>query len=180
MALTFDDGPSRNTGHMLDVLAAYDAKATFYVLGVNVARNPAMVARMVAEGHQVGNHSWNHAIFPQLSNGAVINQIERTNAAIFNATGGYEVQTFRPPYGSFSARVAAVVPYVPVMWDIDTRDWEHPNANRIARLAGRARDGDIILMHDIQSRSVAAIPAIISKLREQGFTFVTVSELVAK
>ncbi len=177
IALTFDDGPGPYTAVLLDMLRDQNAHATFFVLGERVERNPELVARMIAEGHQVGNHSWNHPIFPQLSAAQINLQISRTNAAIAAAANGYVPEVFRPPYGSFSARVAAIVPYVPIGWDIDTRDWENRNTATITRLAERARPGSIILMHDINLPSIRAIPAILAELRARGFVFATVSEL---
>lgn len=177
IALTFDDGPGPYTAHLLDILKAADARATFFVLGERVARSPELVARMVAEGHEVGNHSWNHPVFPLLSESRIRQQVSATDQAIFDATGGYSVLSFRPPYGSFSPRVAAIVPYAPTMWDIDTRDWESRNTAAITRLARRARPGSIILLHDINPHSIRAIPAIIEALRAKGFVFATVHEL---
>ncbi len=178
VALTFDGGPNGNTAQVLDILASYHAHATFFVIGKKVANAPALVARMATEGHEIGNHGFSHTPFPRLSAAQIQTELSATNAAIAAAANGYIPQVFRPPYGSTSPRVAALLPYTPVLWDIDTRDWEAQSRAEIIRAASRARAGSIVLMHSFLGRTAGALPAILQILTDKGFTFVTVSELI--
>jgi peptidoglycan/xylan/chitin deacetylase (PgdA/CDA1 family) len=177
VALTFDGGPNGNTARVLDILASYHAHATFFVIGKKVADGPALVARMAAEGHEIGNHGFSHTPFPRLSAAQIEAELTATNAAIAAAANGYTPHIFRPPYGSTSPRVEALLPYVPVLWNIDTHDWEAQNRSEIIRSASRARAGNIVLMHSFLGRTVGALPAILQSLTDKGFTFVTVSDL---
>ncbi len=181
VALTIDDGPNRNTAQVLDILAAYNAKATFFVVGSRVEAAPELVARMVAEGHEVGNHSWSHIPFPRLPEAQILAELENTNAAVSAATEGYTPQLFRPPYGSYSPRVAAIVPYAPVLWTIDTGDWEAAGYQEIVRhVRQKSGPGSVILMHGFTRKTVRALPEILQNLVDRGFTFVTVSQLLAR
>mgnify|MGYP001181278251 CR=1 FL=1 len=178
VALTFDDGPGPYTAQLLNYLAEYDAKATFYLVGSRVARNVSIVARMAAEGHEIGNHSWNHADLTRLSAQSIRTQISETNESVMFATSN-EVYpaTFRPPYGAYNQRVITNTGYQPVMWDVDTLDWLYRDPERIVRSALTAQAGDIILLHDIHRSTVQSVPEILRQLSARGFVFVTVSEL---
>ena len=177
VALTFDGGPDGNTAEILDILVANGARATFFVIGKKVAEAPELVARMVAEGHEIGNHSWSHVPFPRLTEPQILAELATTNRAIAAAADGYEVKIFRPPFGSYSPRVAAIVPYAPVLWNVDANDWRQVSSAEIARQVGRAKPGMIILMHSFVGASVRALPEILRQFRARGFTLVTVSEL---
>ena len=177
VAITFDGGPTGNTVRILDILAENDAKATFFVIGKQAVNAPELVARMAAEGHEIGNHSWSHVPFPRLSEAQIMAELENTNAAILAATGGYEVSIFRPPFGSYSPRVASIVPYAPVYWDLDPNDWESTSSAEIARLVGRAKPGMVVLLHSFSGASLRALPQIIKTFRARGFRMVTISEL---
>lgn len=127
IALTFDDGPGRHTGRLLDLLSAEEVPATFYVIGRSAELNPALIARMAAEGHQVGGHTWSHPNLTTLTPEAVAEELRSTAAAI--RAGGAEPSTVRAPYGALNEAVLAAFGTVPgsgsVTWTVDTRDWEH-------------------------------------------------------
>ncbi|MCF6272478.1 MAG: polysaccharide deacetylase family protein [Rhodobacteraceae bacterium] len=178
VALTLDGGPDGNTAKILDILAQNRAKVTFFVIGSQVSKAPELVKRMVDEGHEVGNHGWSHVPFPSLTELQIRAELANTNQAIFDASGGYEVQIFRPPYGSYSPRVAAIVSYNPVLWNLDPNDWEGGRSAEISRQVGMAQPGTIVLMHSFVAASVRALPDIIQQLRARGITLVTVSELL--
>lgn len=181
VALTFDDGPSsKTTPRLLDILKEKDVKATFYVLGTQAERFPEIVKRTYDEGHEIGNHSWDHKSFTQISLKAVAEQVRSTNQAVKKIIGETP-KTMRPPYGAYNKAVREVVGMPMVMWSVDTLDWKHRNAKKGVELAlQQTTDGAIILFHDIHAQSVDAIPPLIDELRRRGYEFVTVSELYEK
>ena len=186
IALTFDDGPSIHTQALLDALYERGVPATFFVLGQRVAARPDLAQRIVAEGHEIGNHSFSHLHLTQVGTATIRNELLQTRRVIEQATG---VQTtlFRPPYGSHNATVrtvAAEFGYPLILWSVDTRDWERRDVNAILRHffhpngQARVQDGDVILMHDIFPTTVEAAIIAVDRLLEQGFVFVTTSELL--
>jgi peptidoglycan/xylan/chitin deacetylase (PgdA/CDA1 family) len=181
VAITFDDGPAAGTtSRLLDVLAHAKAPATFFVLGTQAQAYPRVLARIVADGHEIGNHSWSHPDLTRLDARAVRKQILRTERAIEKATG-VTPTVLRPPYGARDKKVDALartLGYAEVLWSIDTRDWANHSPKKIVAAAAKARRGSIILMHDIHPETVDAVPRVIAKLRKKGFTLVTVSELL--
>lgn len=180
IALTFDDGPAApETATLLTSLARYDARATFFTVGQNVAAHPELVRAEARAGHEVGNHSWNHPDLTRLTPEQVASQLGRTSAAIKAATGKAPT-LFRPPYGAVNARVKAATTLSPVLWDVDTEDWKYRDADKVARtVIDKAQRNDVVLMHDIHPTSVAAVPQILRTLTARGFHFVTVSHLRA-
>lgn len=183
IALTFDDGPGPYTVELLDTLKKTQARATFFVLGPNVEAHPEIVRRTAAEGHQVGNHSWTHRQFSHLSNEAILDEVDRTAGAVKKATGS-PTSGVRPPYGDHNQRVDEVLagrPHAPViLWDVDTLDWKTRSAEAtVAEVQRSAHPGAIVLMHDIHPETVQAVPAIVKWLQQQGYTLVTVDELLA-
>ncbi|MEI6278633.1 MAG: polysaccharide deacetylase family protein [Verrucomicrobiae bacterium] len=184
IALTFDDGPHVTlTPKLLDILKEKGVKATFFVLGENVAANPEVVQRAAAEGHEIGNHSWNHQAFTKSKGAGLSMQVEQTNAAIESATGRKPVLV-RPPYGSTNAaitkRLNGEYGLKVVMWDVDPLDWKNRNSDHVtSEILKNTKAGSIVLSHDIHPTTVAAMPATIDGLLAKGFQFVTVSELIA-
>lgn len=183
VALTFDDGPSAHTAAVLDVLRAKRARATFFMIGRQVGGGAALVRRMLAEGHEPANHTWDHANV-SAGGSAAASSIRATNAAIERAVG-YRPCTFRAPYGAHSPTLISAVRAMgmsTIQWDVDTQDWMTPGADVIAtRIIRGARNGSIILMHDgggPRGQTVAALPRVIDALRARGFRFVTVAELL--
>ncbi|WP_449066380.1 polysaccharide deacetylase family protein, partial [Planomonospora algeriensis] len=177
VALTFDDGPGRYTGTLLRHLAAYRARATFYVVGQNVAANPGVVRRAVEAGHEIGNHTWSHRDLTRLSPAAIRADLARTDRAVEKAAD-VTPKTVRPPYGAHNAAVRRQTTRPVVLWSVDTEDWRHRNGPAVARRAVKAAGpGAVILFHDIHPTTVKAIPRVLKDLSARGYRFVTVSEL---
>lgn len=183
VALTFDDGPHpTHTPKLLNTLKRYNVKATFYVTGTNAARYPHLVRRMVAEGHEVGNHTYTHPNLTTLSDAQVRSQIDRSITAISSATG-VKPRTFRPPYGALTTRqrlwINSTYGYPIVFWSVDPKDWKDRNASTVtSRLVAGVKNGSILLLHDIHATSVAAVPQTINRILAKGHKFVTVSQLL--
>lgn len=183
VALTFDDGPHPlHTPRLLDILAQHGARATFYVIGALVRRYPVIVQRMVAEGHEVGNHTWTHPTLSRLGNQRFLTEIDRTQQVIFDTVGHIPV-TMRPPYGAITMRqsrmLAAERNLPTVIWSVDPQDWRRPGPSVVAkRMVGGARPGAIILAHDIHAPTIRAIPSALEGLQARGLRSVTLSELL--
>ena len=179
VALTFDDGPNPEyTGMLLDGLKERGVKATFFVLGSEVELYPQLVRRASEEGHLIGVHAYRHVNLRQLSDGQAIEQIDRTNGAIYRATGQY-ASYIRPPYGCWKEDLDYEVQMVEVLWDIDPRDWATTSSDLVVqRVLKEVEESSIILLHDASKSSVQAAFTIIDTLQEQGYTFVTVEELI--
>lgn len=181
--MTFDDGPSATlTPKLLDLLAAHHIKATFFVIGENVAEHPEIVARAAREGHEIGNHSWSHPNFGKMSDESVRRQLEQTDDAIKNATGKRPT-LLRPPYGSITAREKRWIHdefgYDIILWDVDPYDWKRPGPAVVrARILKETRPGSIVLSHDIHPGTIEAMPSTFDELEAKGFKFITVSELI--
>ena len=180
VALTFDDGPGDDTGRLLNILARKQAKGTFFVVGQRVAQSGRFeLRRMVGEGHEIGNHTWDHPDLTTLSPHKVRMELVRTQRVVRRATG-VRMRLMRPPYGSTDrvvARQTRRLRLAQILWDVDTFDWRDRNAEVVARRAVRVRPGSIVLMHDIHATTVDAVPEILHRLHAKGYTFVTVSEL---
>jgi peptidoglycan-N-acetylglucosamine deacetylase len=184
VALTFDDGPSAKlTPKLLDLLAEHHIKATFFLIGENVAENPEIVARETREGHEVANHSWSHPNLGKMSDDGVRGQLRKTDDAIKNAVGKSPT-LMRPPYGSISLRqkkwINQEFGYKIVLWDVDPLDWRRPGPAAVCnRIVKNTRAGSIVLAHDIHPGTIEAMPCVLKELEAKGFKFVTVSELIA-
>ena len=179
VALTFDDGPSpKYTPLLLDGLKERNVRATFFLLGKNVKENQELVQRMQAEGHLLGNHTYNHVQLNKIPETTARQEILKTNNEIYEATGKYP-EYMRPPYGAWKKNMELCVEMLPVFWDIDTLDWKSQNVDAILKAAGEEpEDGSIILMHDEYQTSVEAARLLIDRLKEKGYEFVTVDELI--
>ncbi|HWL54783.1 MAG TPA: polysaccharide deacetylase family protein [Chthoniobacteraceae bacterium] len=183
VAITFDDGPHKTlTPKLLDLLASRGIKATFFVLGERVVQDPAVARQIVTQGHEIADHSWSHPNLGKMSDANVQGQLERSRAAILKATG-VSPKVFRPPYGSFSERqrrwAHEKFGYLTILWDVDPLDWKRPGPSVVAeRILSKAHHGSIILVHDIHSQSIDAMPKVLDTLLSRGYRFVTVSELI--
>ena len=179
VALTFDDGPSpKYTPLLLDGLKERNVRATFFLLGQNVKENQELVQRMQAEGHLLGNHTYNHVQLNKIPETTARQEILKTNNEIYEATGKYP-EYMRPPYGAWKKNMELCVEMLPVFWDIDTLDWKSQNVDAILKAAGEEpEDGSIILMHDEYQTSVEAALLLVDRLKEKGYEFVTVDELI--
>jgi peptidoglycan/xylan/chitin deacetylase (PgdA/CDA1 family) len=187
-ALTFDDVPDpRYTGKVLDVLARYHVKATFFVLGTLASRYPALVRRMEREGHTVVNHSYSHPVFSQLTAEQYRRQITRTDSVLARLVG-YSPRYIRPPYGEIrpsQVQWAKRNGYVIVNWDVDSVDWRSLRSRSVIINVRRTlQPGSIILQHagggatqDL-SGTVEALPVIIRMLKNKGYVLVTIPELL--
>jgi peptidoglycan/xylan/chitin deacetylase (PgdA/CDA1 family) len=196
LALTFDDGPNpEQTPQLLELLAEHGAKATFFLIGRWAEREPALIRRIVAEGHAIGNHTFVHPSMPAHGAGWIRDDLRRCREAVeasgetFSTIDGAALM--RPPYGRRrpgTLRTLRSEGYVPVTWSITGYDWRaHTTAKRITRRCLRARGGDIILLHDgsnvepaaDRSRSIQSARATLEHFAPLGYSFVTVPELVA-
>lgn len=181
VALTFDDGPdARTTPAILDILSHYQAKATFFVLGQSIVGNEAIFKRTAAEGHQIGVHTWSHPKLTLLSDELIQSEIEMTQALIQQHLGQFST-IFRAPYGDIDARVAKAVQLPAIEWSVDTLDWKNRHTEAmLARVKADLKPGGIILMHDIHQTSVDALPTLLDYLKQEGYTLVTIDELLGK
>ena len=178
VALTFDDGPNdKSTVQILAILKKYDVKATFFVLGQNVVKHLDVVRMIHDQGHEVANHSWSHKNLTKLNPAQMHDEIDRTSDAIFEATGEYPA-SYRPPYGAIDASVRKEIQLNSVLWNIDTMDWHHKDpVKTLKNVKANAKDGGIILMHDIHQQSADALEAILQYLQQEDYEFVTTKEL---
>ena len=178
VALTFDDGPSpKTTPIALELLKKYNAKGTFFMVGHAVEGNEKIVKQVVAEGHQIGNHSWDHPVLTKISLEKAKSQINDTTAALKKASG-LDVHIMRPPYGAINETIQAAVDQSFILWDVDTLDWKNRNTASIMKEVRKAQPGSIILMHDVHQTTIDALPLILQYLTEQGFEMVTIEELM--
>ncbi|SFJ24899.1 polysaccharide deacetylase family sporulation protein PdaB [Halobacillus dabanensis] len=189
IAITFDDGPSpKYTPEILDILEEYDARATFFVVGSRAQENPSIIKSMVEDGHELANHSYHHPDFTGISKQDLISEMDNTAAVLENLTG-VPPKLFRPPGGVYNdiiVNTANEEGYMVVMWSWhqDTRDWKSPGVHKIvSTVLNNTRNGDIVLFHDYggdRSQTVKALKQILPQLKEEGYEFVTVSELMQK
>lgn len=183
-ALTFDDGPAPTTPILLDMLAEYKIPATFFVLGKNASYYPKIIKRIVAEGHEIGNHSWSHPNLKHLTTDAQIRQITETDT-LLRSLGAVPLYV-RPPYGAYderTERIAEELGLSLILWSMDSKDWKRLPENYAKVPSSRGtvyEDGalrGIFLFHDIHKTTVDDFPKIVANLRAGGCDrFVTVSE----
>ncbi|MFR9796806.1 polysaccharide deacetylase family protein [Streptomyces sp. MS06] len=183
IALTFDAGPSENSARLLDILKEKRVPATFFVLGKrHMEKYPRLVRRMAAEGHEVGSHTWDHKILTGLGRAQIREELDRTDKEIARLTG-HRPTLMRPPQGRTNDTVHAVCRELglsEVLWSVTAKDYKTDDPAVITRrvLAQSSRDG-IILLHDLYPGTVPAVPGIIDALKERGYAFVTVPQLLA-
>jgi peptidoglycan/xylan/chitin deacetylase (PgdA/CDA1 family) len=191
ISLTFDDGPSEQfTAQVLDILREHRVPATFFVCGKNVEEHPDLLRRIVAEGHEVGNHSYSHPYFFFKSRGRMAQEIDRTQAIIEKVVG-FRPNIFRPPYG---ARWFGLVPTLLergmhlIQWSATGYDWKKDAAGIIQTALRELRPGAIILLHDgretrpaaqiDRSPTLAALPGLIAGARQEGYTFAPLKDFL--
>ena len=184
IAITFDDGPHPTlTPRLLDMLKERGVKATFYVIGKNVVLYPGIMQRIVAEGHEIGNHSYTHPALTKCSPGKITEEITKTNEAIQQACGA-KPTTMRPPYGATNAAITKRLNdefgLAVIMWSVDPLDWKIRKASHVSNhILQNTKSGAIVLAHDIHPSTIDAMPAALDGLISKGHKFVTVSELIA-
>lgn len=184
IALTFDDGPAPDTQDFLDILRKHHVLATFFMLGLEVQNFPALAREVAAEGHAIGDHSWDHPDLTFLSARQVTQQLANTRNIIRQVTG-VTPTLFRPPYEAYTRQVLNIafsLKLSTILWNSDPRDWARPGVNAIINyVLNNAQNGSIILMHDgggDRSQTIAALPIIIERLQARGFTFVTIPQML--
>ena len=177
IALTFDDGPGKYTEELLECLEENNAKATFFMLGQNAERYPNTVKHMEKLGMELANHTYDHPILTNLSSTQISNEIEKTSR-IIERIAGKAPASMRPPGGAFNHTVRSVSGLPIIMWSIDTKDWKTKSEDMTYRcVMDNARDGSVVLMHDIHQWSAKAAIRMIPELVAKGFKLVTVEEL---
>jgi peptidoglycan-N-acetylglucosamine deacetylase len=185
VALTFDDGPTREkTDEILQILRQENARATFYLTGAEIEKNPGEVEKIVSEGHEIGNHTFNHERMIFVSPSFVKSEIERTDELIRKAGSTGEI-TFRPPF----AKKLFTLPFYlsknnrkTITWDVEPETFVEKSEDLIKHTLDNTKNGSIILLHvmyDSRAESMKSVRPIIKGLREKGFEFKTVSELLA-
>jgi len=190
IAMTFDDGPDATlTPRLLDILKERHIHAAFFVLGQRVQEHPEIVVRAVAEGHQIGNHSWDHPPLNRLAEGGLRHQLADTSDLIKQTIGKAPV-IMRPPYGATNPRLSRAIEkeygMKVILWSVDPFDWKNPGSKVVSERilsgwkgSGGAKPGAIILSHDIHKGTIDAMPATLDALLAKGYKFVTVDELLA-
>jgi polysaccharide deacetylase family sporulation protein PdaB len=183
LALTIDDGPhNKITPEILAVLREKHVKATFFVLGVNASHSPKLLAQEVADGHEIGTHTYNHPILTTLSTKRIVEEFGRAEQALSPAAP--KPTLFRPPGGLYNSQVVKIAEqrgYSIILWSVDPQDWSCPPIDRVVeRVVTETTPGSIILLHDGQYPlpTPQALGSIIDRLRQRGYEFVTVSELL--
>lgn len=178
IALTFDDGPNHNTNKILDILEKYQVKATFFILGCNILNHEEIIKRMNDLNMEIGNHMYTHKLLTRLKNEEIKKEVKVVDEAIFSIIGRYPT-LIRPSYGTYNKRIQSILARPIIIWNIDTLDWKyHSSKNIYKRVMRDVSDGDIILMHDIYRATANSLDLIIPKLLNEGYQFVTVSELL--
>lgn len=184
VAITIDDGPHyKVTPEILAVLKEKQVKATFFVLGTNVAQNPQLLAQEVADGHEIGTHTYSHPLLTKLDSKKIAEEFDKAEKILLQATAP-KPTLFRPPGGFYNSQVIEVAHqrgYTVVLWSVDPRDWSCPPTEKVvAQVVSEVKPGSIILLHDGQYPlpTPQALRAIIDHLRKNGYEFVTVSELL--
>ncbi|WP_176392132.1 polysaccharide deacetylase family protein [Marininema halotolerans] len=184
VAITFDDGPDgKYTPQILDILQQKQVAATFFVIGQEVRKHPAVAKRIVNENHIIANHTWDHSYLPKLSESRIIGELNRNYREVYKTTGK-KMSLMRPPYGATKGIEKNLYQqgYQIINWDIDSRDWTMPSPVTIQqKVFAHVKSGSIILLHSgggDRSRTVRALPGLIDKLRNQGYQFTTVDRLI--
>ncbi len=181
IALTYDDGPSKaNTKTVLKALEKYNARATFMVVGQNVNSNTADLLKQELDlGCEIGNHSYTHANFKKIGLKKTKNEISKTDSAVKKYTG-VTPTLIRAPYGSFTKSTLKSFTRPNIFWSVDTLDWKYRDSKRLIRYVTKnAKDGQIVLMHDIHKTTAKAADSILKNLTSKGYEMVTVTELSA-
>lgn len=181
VALTFDDGPRRDTTSvLLDGLLERGVSATFFVIGRQIPGNEDLLRRMRAEGHQVGNHTWSHVRLSGRTAEETLEEVGRTEAALEEILGPGSYW-LRPPYGLVDQQAEAAVDVPMVKWSVDPRDWESRNTEQVVRaILSAVEPNSIILLHDLYPTSVEAALQVVDALQAEGYVFVTVEELLER
>jgi len=184
IALTFDDGPTPGvTDLILDELQKRKLHATFFMIGQRVATTPDLARRVLAGGHEVGNHTFTHPNLTTLADHAIDAEIQKTQD-IMDKMLNHRPAWFRPPYGALHQNQAAMLARRGlgiVLWSVDSKDWSQPGeAKIVGTVLAETKPGSIILCHDLHRQTADGVGAILDGLLERGFTFATLSALMRR
>ncbi len=191
VAITFDDGPSKYTKKILDVLKKEKVKATFFLVGKHAEKYPDVARRIAGEGHEIGSHSYEHIQLSLRTAKTLVGQIDKSETAIKKITGK-KPKYFRPPRGTYDQKLRALLVemgYKITLWSVSTHDWRNPGTDAIVSRATRnLKNGDIILLHDSggllksegmsRQQTIDALPTIIKKIKKKKLRAVRISELL--
>ena len=177
VALTFDDGPGKYTKELVELLSKNNVKASFFMVGQNIKNYKSYVKYAYDNGMEICNHSQNHKNLKNLSKDEILDEINSVDDMLEKITG-QKPKYYRSPGGNQNDTVLSTIPKPCILWNVDTRDWESRDTQKIIdKTLKEVDDGDIILMHEIYKTTLDAVEPIIVKLKEKGYNFVTVTEL---
>lgn len=177
VALTFDDGPSKYTKEIINILKENNMNATFFILGNKVEIYQELLKESLQNGNELGNHSYNHKCLTKLKPEEQQEQLTKTTN-IIKETLNYDITLFRPTYGSFNQQLKENTNLKMILWTVDTKDWKYKDSKTIATKALKdIKDGSIILMHDTHKQTINALKIILKELKNKGYQVVTISEL---
>jgi len=183
VAMTFDDGPHPSlTPKLLDILKERNIKCTFFLIGQNVKAYPQIVRRILAEGHEIGAHTYTHCSLTSRSDAQIRSELQRSEEVLM-AAANYRPQLVRPPYGAINTRIKQLMftefGYSTIMWSVDPQDWRRPGVSVVtSRLVNGQHPGAIMLAHDIHPPTIQAMPGMFDQMLAKGYQFVTVSQLM--
>lgn len=179
VAFTFDDGPSKYTLDIANILEEYNARATFFEVGYNIKAHPEITKELSDRGFEIGNHTTDHSKLTKLTQEKYLSKINDNNE-IFKELTGKDMPYLRPPYGSYNDKIKASVGVPIVTWSLDTRDWESRNKDKVIEMVmSNIKEGDIILFHDLYESTRDAVKELMPLLKEEGYQAVSVTELFA-
>ncbi len=183
VALTFDDGPDEMTHEFLACLAELGVRATFFVIGQHASEHPDVMLEYVRGGHEVASHGYTHRAFPKLSSGELLDELSHTQALLPPSRSPRPL--VRPPQGAKTPRSIAQVAaagYTTVLWSLDSDDCRTDRAEEVVSRVSPARvsPGEIVLLHEFQKWTLQALPGLVKQLRDDGYSFLTVSELLGR
>lgn len=177
VAFTFDDGPSKYTLDIANILEEYNASATFFEVGYNIKAHPEITKELSERGFEIANHTTDHSKLTKLTEAKYLSKINDNNA-LFKELTGKDMPYLRPPYGSYNDKIKAKAGVPIVTWSLDTRDWESRNKDKVIEMViNNIKEGDIILFHDLYESTRDAVKELMPLLKEQGYQAVSVGEL---
>ena len=179
VAITFDDGPSNQTTRLLDFLKENDIRVTFFLVGNRMTSFSSNVKREAAEGHEIGYHSYGHAMQTGLSSAQITSDFQKSDKILYEMTGKH-FTVWRTPGGDYNTRVLQAVPLPHIMWSVDTLDWKNRNASSVYYSVVNAKDGSIVLMHDLYGSTVDGSIMAMKEMLAGDYEFVTVTELLSR
>ena len=185
IALSFDAAwGNEDTEQLIEILAKYQVKATFFVVGAWVDKYPESVRQLAAAGHDIGNHSNAHPHMPQLSKEKMVTELQSCNEKVKAVTGNTPL-LFRAPYGDYNNTMCDTVKecgMYTIQWDVDSKDWmEGHTADKIVKdVCGKVKPGSIVLFHNAAVHTPQALPIILEKLISEGYSFTLIKDLIYK